>query len=194
MNRVLPPVLLIALLVAFSLVAPRLQEGLPGFSPMPAMFYCVAACMGTRWLWLPLTAWLLSYALTNLTQGYGWNFQVTIALGIVLGGLAVAVGIGCALRGKNWMALVGGSVGAAVLFYVVTNTGSWLMLPDYPKTWAGLVQAQTVGLPGLPPAWAFLKGLVSATALFTGLFLLGQRKWGAFPVASTVQPPLRTRR
>ncbi len=190
MHRVLPAALLIALLVIFSLVAPRLQEGLPGFSPMPAMFFCAAACMGIRWLWLPLTAWLISYTLTNLIHGYSWDFQVAT----VMGGLAVMVGVGYALRGKKWRGLVGGSIGAAALFYMVTNVGSWLMLPDYPKTWGGLIQAQTVGLPGYPPAWVFLKGLLSATTLFTGLFLLGQRKWGSLPAATDPQAPARTGR
>ena len=190
MKRVLPPALLVTLLVAFSFVGPKLQETLPGFSPMPAMFFCAAACMSPRWLWLPLVAWLLSYTVTNLNQGYNWDFQ----LAVVLGGFAFAAGVGSLLRGKNWVALVGGSIGAAVLFYGVTNTGSWLMLPDYPKTWTGYIQAQTVGLPGYPPAWAFLKGLISATALFTGLFLLGQRKWGSSPVPAVSQAPQRMRR
>ena len=44
--------------------------------------------MGVRWLWLPVAAWLLSYPLTNLTQGYGWDFQIVIALG----GFAVVAG------------------------------------------------------------------------------------------------------
>jgi len=189
-KRVLPPALLVSLLVAFSFVGPKLQETLPGFSPMPAMFFCAAACMSPRWLWLPLVAWLLYYTITNLTQGYNWDFQ----LAVVLGGFAFAAGVGSLLRGKNWVALVGGSIGAAVLFYGVTNTGSWLMLPDYPKTWTGYIQAQTVGLPGYPPAWAFLKGLISATALFTGLFLLGQRKWGSSPVPAVSQAPQRMRR
>ena len=150
---------------------------------MPAMFFCVAACMGGRWLWLPLLAWFLSYAGTNLSQGYGWDFQVAI----VLAGFAVVVGIGALLRAKNWLVLLFGSTGAAVLFYLVTNTGSWIMLSDYPKTWGGFIQAQTVGVPGYLPAWAFLKGLICATPLFTGLFLLGQRGWGDMPVATAGQ-------
>ena len=61
----------------------------------------------------------------------------------------------------------------------MTNIGSWALLPQYPKTWAGFVQAQTVGVPGpFPAAWVFLKNALLANLLFTGLFLLGQRQWG----------------
>ena len=89
---------------------------------------------------------------------------------------------------------MGGSIGAAILFYAVTNTGSWLLLPQYSKTWAGFVQAQTVGVPGLPPAWVFLRGSLAANILFSGLFLLGQRKWGSAPAEATALATVRVRR
>ncbi|MFP6883601.1 MAG: DUF6580 family putative transport protein [Roseibacillus sp.] len=191
MKRLLPPFLLVVLLVAFSLVGAKWQQVLPGFSPLPAVFFCVAACMGVRWLWLPVAAWLLSYPLTNLTQGYGWDFQIAIALG----GFAVVAGAGYSLRKRNWVAMMGGSIGAAILFYAVTNTGSWLLLPQYSKTWAGFVQAQTVGVPGpIPPAWVFLRGSIAASALFSGLFLLGQRKWGSVPAGATALATVHVRR
>ena len=191
MNRTLAPFLLVALLVAFSLVGAKWQEVLPGFSPLPAVFFCVAARVGVRWLWVPLVAWLLSYPLTNLTQGYGWDFHIAIAFG----GFAVAAGAGYFLRRRNWLAMMGGSIGAAILFYAVTNTGSWLLLPQYSKTWAGFVQAQTVGVPGpIPPAWVFLRSSIAASALFSGLFLLGQRKWGLVPDGVTALSGIRARR
>ena len=86
-------------------------------------------------------------------------------------------------------------MGAAVLFYVVTNSGSWLLSPQYSKTWAGFLQAQTVGIPGpFPPAWAFLRGSVTAGLLFAGLFLLGQRQWSRHHSPAGELVPVRVRR
>lgn len=170
MKRLIPATLLIALLVLFSWVAPRLQGLLPGFSPLPPLFFCIAACMSTRWIWLPATAWTISYFLINITQGYsyGLHFYVIIA------GLAATFWVGTLMRHKPWFLLIGGSLGAALAFYAVTNTGTWLLSAQYAKTWAGWLQCQTYGLPGYPPAWMFLKGQLAASALFTPLFLLGQ--------------------
>ncbi len=69
-----------------------------------------------------------------------------------------------------------GTLLGALLFYLVSNTVSWLVNPAYVKTIAGWVQALTVGLPGFPPTWVFgLKSLLG-TGLFTGLFA-GAMKW-----------------
>ena len=69
-----------------------------------------------------------------------------------------------------------GTLLGALLFYLVSNTVSWLTVPGYAKTIAGWVQALTVGLPGFAPTWWFgLKTLFSA-GLCTGLFA-GAMKW-----------------
>jgi hypothetical protein len=47
------------------------------------------------------------------------------------------------------------TVGASLVFYVVTNTASWALSEGYAKTPNGLLQALTVGLPGYPPTWQF---------------------------------------
>jgi len=63
-----------------------------------------------------------------------------------------------------------GTLIGALLFYLVSNTISWIANPAYVKSVAGWIQALTVGLPGFPPTWVFgLKSLLG-TGLFTGLF------------------------
>ena len=169
-KRLLPATLLIALLVSFGWAAPELQGLLPGFSPLPPLFFCIAACMSTRWIWLPATAWTLSYFVINLTQGHQWGLHYFV----IIAGLAANFWIGTLMRQKSWFLLIGGSLGAALAYYLVTNTGAWVLSGQYAKTWAGWIQCQTTGLPGYPPAWMFLKGQMAASALFTPLFLLGQ--------------------
>ena len=63
-----------------------------------------------------------------------------------------------------------GTLFGALLFYLVSNSVSWMVNPAYAKTIAGWVQALTVGLPGFPPTWVFGLKTLLGTGLFTGLF------------------------
>lgn len=71
----------------------------------------------------------------------------------------------------HWLKLVGGGILGALVFYVVSNTASWLQLPGYAKTFSGWLQALTVGLPGWPPTWVFFLKTLASGGLFTGLFV-----------------------
>lgn len=64
-----------------------------------------------------------------------------------------------------------GSVGGSVLFHLLTNTGAWLMLPEYAKTTSGWWQALTVGLPDHTPTWLFFRNTLLSDLVFTGLFV-----------------------
>lgn len=86
-----------------------------------------------------------------------------------------------------------GTLLGALLFYLVSNTVSWMVNPAYAKTIAGWVQALTVGLPlpGVPPTWVFgLKSLLG-TGLFTGLFA-GAMKWSEALDATEPEPEPET--
>jgi hypothetical protein len=71
----------------------------------------------------------------------------------------------------HWLKLIGGGVLGALVFYLLSNTASWLQLPGYAKTLAGWWQALTVGLPGWAPTWTFLLKTLASGGLFTGLFV-----------------------
>ncbi|MBI1177221.1 hypothetical protein GC207_07250 [bacterium] len=71
---------------------------------------------------------------------------------------------------SKWWKIVGGGVLGAFVFYLLSNSASWLQLPGYAKTFAGWVQALTVGLPGLPPTWMFFLKTLASGGLFAGLF------------------------
>lgn len=73
-------------------------------------------------------------------------------------------------RKRPWWLLLGGGMVGAMLFYLVTNTASWLILP-YAKTLAGWIQAMTAGLPGHAQTWEFFRNTLSSGGLFTGLFV-----------------------
>jgi hypothetical protein len=91
--------------------------------------------------------------------------------------LALISLIGFALRGHaRLLPLLGASIAGSLIFYVITNTGSWLYEPGYAKTFAGWSQALTGGLPGFPSTWWFyrhtLLGDVAFTLLFAGCLSL----------------------
>ena len=67
--------------------------------------------------------------------------------------------------------LFGGLLGA-VIFYLITNTLSWLQDPAYAKTVAGWIQALTVGRPDWhPTTWEMFRNTLASTGLFTALFV-----------------------
>jgi hypothetical protein len=71
---------------------------------------------------------------------------------------------------SSWTSLLGGGLAGAIVFYVITNTLSWLQDPVYAKTLAGWIQALTVGTPGWPHTWEFFRNSLLSGGLFTGLF------------------------
>ena len=77
-----------------------------------------------------------------------------------------------ALRNRARVALLPASILGSLIFYVVTNTGSWIIEPAYAKTLAGWAQALTTGLPGYPPTWTFFRSTLISDLLFTALFIL----------------------
>jgi hypothetical protein len=85
--------------------------------------------------------------------------------------LGLIAALGFSLRGRarlGW--LLGASFVGSLIFYVLTNTGSWLHEPGYAKTFAGWLQALTSGLPGYPSTWTFYRNTLLGDLLFTALF------------------------
>lgn len=74
-------------------------------------------------------------------------------------------------RSNSFLFLLSGGILGALLFYLITNTISWLADPGYQKNLWGWIQALTTGLPGYPPTWLFFKNTLLSGGLFTGLFV-----------------------
>src|SRR5207302_10175738 len=89
---------------------------------------------------------------------------------------------------NKWFKLVRGGLLSALIFYVVTNTASWLWDPSYAKNFFGWLQALTIGTPGLPPTIQFLLNSLISGGLFTGLFA-GAMKLAAAAEEQTEKEP-----
>ena len=149
----------------------NLEPLLPyNFSAAHALLFCAA-------FWLPgWLGWVLPMATIIVTDlllnSFVYNepllFQSSIPIWISLG-IFVVLAKWLAKRRSYSRVFLGTFIGT-LLFYLVSNTMAWFGNPAYVKSFAGWIQALTVGLPGFPPTWFFgLKSLLG-TSLFTGLF------------------------
>ena len=146
------------------------------FSAAHALLFCAAFWLPGWMGWvLPLATIIVTDVLLNLFH-YSMPVMVPeLVVNWMILALFVVLAKWLARRRSYGRVFVGTLIGA-LLFYLVSNTVSWMVNPAYAKTIAGWVQALTVGLPGFPPTWLFgLKSLLG-TGLFTGLFA-GAMKW-----------------
>lgn len=146
------------------------------FSAAHALLFCAAFWLPGWMGWvLPLATIIATDILLNI---FHYNMPVIVPELVVnwmILGLFVVLAKWMA-RHRSYGRVFLGTLIGALLFYLVSNTVSWLVNPAYAKTIAGWIQALTIGLPGFPPTWVFgLKSLLG-TGLFTGLFA-GAMKW-----------------
>ena len=174
-------------------LASTLPGWLPGFTPIAALAVGGGFLLPRRFaLALPLGTLLASDLALASIYGQAMGPVMTVSR---YGALIVLALLGAALRTRRFGrgAMVAGSLVGSVLFYVVTNTGSWLGATEYPQTLAGWVQALTIGTPGFPPSWVFFRNslvsdalvsmLLAATAVASGKVPRGQHTNGAQPAA-----------
>jgi hypothetical protein len=152
---------------------------LHNFAPVAAVALCGAVYLPRRLaIALPLAMLLVSDVILNVFHYHQPLFTFDILPRYAA--LALISALGLALRQRARLPLLlGASVVGSVIFYAITNTGSWLADPGYTKNFAGWVQALTSGLPGYPPTWTFyrhtLLGDVCFTLLFAGCMALQPR-------------------
>jgi glycerol uptake facilitator-like aquaporin len=168
----------------------------PNFSVAYALVFCVGAFFGTRIAW----GWTLGVMLgTDLLLNCYYQFvngyevftpRHLLYQAMNYAGYALLWWLGRAFRNaakknppgreglatmaRSWLALLGGGLLGAVLFYLITNTASWLINPfgnpEYSKDLAGWLAALTTGTQGHPPTWEFFRNTLLSGGLFTGLF------------------------
>jgi hypothetical protein len=146
------------------------------FSAAYALAFCAGLYFPAVMAWvLPLATLLITDVLLNALfysnfPGFSWaDFPGGILPNYI--GYAIFILLGQMLRGKrSWLTLMTGSIVGAIVFYLVSNTASWITLP-YAKTFFGWIQALTTGLPGYPPTWTFFWKTLLSSGLFSGLFI-----------------------
>lgn len=154
----------------------------PGFSAAYALFFCAGVYFG-RW-----AVWWLPFAVMVFTD-LGLDFYYRYHSGYdVFNGIAVAyqlvnylvygllIWLGRRFKPQSpFLGLLGGGIFGALLFYVITNTASWLFnpshAPEYTRDFLGWITALTKGTSGWPQTWEFFRNTLLSGGLFTGLFV-----------------------
>ena len=151
------------------------------FSAAYALMFCAGVFFPGRTAWTaPFLVMLGTDVALNLWYQFGKGWSVfTPALGLYMLGNYVGyvglVGLGrCLKPGSRLISLIGGGVVGALIFYIVTNTASWLLNPfknpEYTRTLAGWITAFTKGTGGYPETWTFFRNTLLGGGLFTALF------------------------
>jgi len=173
----IPALILIICAVAYRIVTGLAiisgTTGLSNFAPMAAIALCSAAYFPARYRFtVPMIALVVSDIVLNL------HYHFSLVSPFVLShyvAFALIGWFGFLLRDRAGIkTLLPASLASSLIFYGLTNTVSWIFDPGYPKTLAGFVQAQTVGLPvygGMTPTWMFLRNTAISDVFFTLIFV-----------------------
>ena len=160
----------LALMLVFALS--RIPGVLPqNFSAAYAIAFCGGLYFsGSMAWWLPMGTLIVTDILLNV-----FYYHEPVLSAYML--LKTAAFVGIVALGRlfkpqmSWLKLTCGGLLGAILFYLITNTASWINDPAYAKTLAGWLQALTTGIPGLPPTWEFFRNTLVSGGLFTALFV-----------------------
>lgn len=167
MKRLILPLLFIAVFAVSRI--PKLLP--PDFSAAYALVFCAGLYFrGAMAWWLPLAVMAATDFCLSVFCYHINPFRPELLLNYAIYAALIAAGKWMGKGAAFWKLLLGGAVGAA-LFYLLTNTLSWLMDPGYAKTIAGWVQSLFTGLPGYPPSWEFFRNTLLSGGLFTALFV-----------------------
>jgi len=148
---------------------------LSNFSPVMALAFCAGAYYRRGWMWLaPFAALILSDLYIDRYYATVYHYEWTgAAAGLRILCFAGALGLGTLIsRRRNWLNLLGGALAGSLLFYLVTNTVSWLGDAAYAHDAAGWWQAMTVGHPQFYPTLFFFRNTAASDLVFTGAFAL----------------------
>jgi hypothetical protein len=162
-----------ALLIVFAITRwPGLLP--PNFSAVYALVFCAGVFFRTRagW-WMPLVVLAVTDVALNVFY-YKVPLQPFQLVNYVF--YIGLLWLGRRFKPRHSIALlVGGSLIGALLFYILTNTASWLFNPFgnpeyHVKSLASWVIALTKGAGSWPQTWEFFRNTLMSSGLFTALF------------------------
>ena len=173
----IPALLLIIVAIAFRIATGFFGHadsiGWMNFAPIAAIALCAAAYFPWKYKFtVPMIALLISDVVLN--AHYGFSLLSPFVLSHYIG-FAIVGCLGILLQSRaSWKTLLPASIVASLIFYVVTNSVSWMYDPGYAKSFAGFVQSLTIGLPqySATPTWMFFRNSVVSDLLFTLLFVV----------------------
>jgi hypothetical protein len=152
------------------------------FSAAYAFAFCAGVYFSARlaW-WLPLLTLLATDVGLNIYYQHAapdeniWSGRNLANLAFNYAAYAAMILLGRRFKPQSsFLALLGGGLFGAILFYLITNTAAWFFNPfgnpEYAKTLAGWIIALTKGTGGFPPTLEFFRNTLLSGGLFTALF------------------------
>jgi len=164
-------------IVLFAALSRLLLTELPNVSPLGAMALFGGAYFSKRYLAviIPLLAlWISDVALNNTIyaayyEGFSWFGVPVVYLSIIVIAL-MGTTLLKQIKVKN---LLIASLLTSLVFFLITNLGSWWTIPAYSKDLVGIIAAYTAGLPFFLST--ILSNLFFTAVLFGGYELVKQR-------------------
>lgn len=145
----------------------------PNFAPIAATALFGAAYFSKKyWAFIiPLGAyWISNLLIDNIFYAEYYEGFSLLSNPMIILTFAALVGFGFwALKKVNLVNLIGASLGASVIFFLVTNFTSWVGNPVYPQSIEGLLMSYGAGIP-------FLKWTVLGDLFYCGV-LFGTFEW-----------------
>ena len=174
------PILLVLIAIVYRVVVGVAgmthMEWLHNFSPVAAIALCGAIYFPRKIAILaPLAGFFVSDLILNAYYLATPHVTSIVSARMIPEYLALGLSaaLGWKLRTNPKAGLVfGASLLGSIAFYIITNTGDWIVDPAYAKNAAGWVQALTTGLPGYPPTITFFRNTVASDLLFTAMFVV----------------------
>ena len=152
----------------------RLMPHPPNVSPMSAVaLFGGAVFLRKRWAFLVCFAALLLSDIALYSLVYQeWIGGMMLTIIPVYLSFALIVLMGSWLKERRKIVpILGTTIASSLLFFLVTNFGSWAFFEMYPKTLSGLLTCYTAGIPFYQNT--FLGDLFFSGALF-GCFALAE--------------------
>ena len=149
----------------------RLVPHFPNFTPIGAMALFGGAYFGKRGLAFvaPIAAMLLSDAIIGFHSGILFVYA-SVALIVLLGQLA--------LSRPTVLRVGAAALTSSVLFFVITNFGTWLLSGMYPMTLSGLAACYVAAIP-------FFQNTIAGDLFYSALL------FGGFALLERSVPALR---
>ncbi len=119
------------------------------FSPILPLCIFGAACFTKRTVayLAPIAIYLAGdLGIWALTGRADWAFYADQPITYLSVALVVTCGF-IARSQHSWQRVAMAGLGSAVLFFVVSNFGTWALGATYPLTWAGLVECYVMAIP-----------------------------------------------
>ena len=177
MNSSQKKTLIIATLLVVFAVLGRLLPHAWNATPIIAVSLIAGMYLGHKYaLGIPIVAMLIS-------DGFIGFYDPKVMMA-VYGSLALAGVIGFALKKKKLVHLLGGAIGASVLFFLVTNFAVWAFGTMYPPTLSGLMSSYTMAIP-------FFKNMFIGD-LFYSVLLFGAFEFSRVYARSRVHRRIRS--